>query len=275
MGKTPQAAGQAAPRRGAWAGCQRLKYLAAGGVADPANVTGRGLWTVASAAGGDAPDHRRVKADEQRGAMLADYNGRRARLAEAERRLKQAVDRLRAKDQHQAAFAAQLKGNRELAQTHANLGKGAMGGRAIGQPAPPFPQERFPAAVGLALLAVVLLIGGCLLRADPSAVALHAPQVPPGGLARGVEVHGRREMCHGLGRQAILLAPHAEVGVRLRQLAISLELGGESGLMLVLRPQAVDGLLESSLGLRQPGPPPVVVGEHRPALPSALTRAPT
>ncbi len=52
----------------------------------------------------------RVKADERRAAGLADYNGRRARLAEKERDLRAAVERLRAREQHQAAFAAQVKG---------------------------------------------------------------------------------------------------------------------------------------------------------------------
>ena len=63
------------------------------------------------------------------------------------------------------------------------------------------------------------------------------------------------------GFEAVLLTPHAEVGVCLRQLAIALDLGGEGGLRLLPGPEAFDDRPEVPFLLRQPGSAPVVIGE--------------
>ena len=94
-------------------------------LADPGDATARGLLGLVRFGGRWASPEtigERIRADGDRAARLADYNGRRAKLAETERKLTRAVERLRAKDQHQAAFAAEVKANRELSQRHANLG---------------------------------------------------------------------------------------------------------------------------------------------------------
>ncbi len=104
---------------------ERLKHLAQAVLTDPGNATARGLLGLVRFGGRWASPEKtgeRVRADGDRAARLADYNGRRAKLAETERKLTRVVERLRAKDQHQAAFAAEVKANRELAQRHANLG---------------------------------------------------------------------------------------------------------------------------------------------------------
>ena len=92
---------------------ERLKHLAQAVLADPANATARGLLgLVPSAVAGNRRRQiaERVKADDDRAAGLAEYNGRRARLAEKERNLRSVVERLKAREQPQAAFAAQVKG---------------------------------------------------------------------------------------------------------------------------------------------------------------------
>jgi hypothetical protein len=104
---------------------QRLKHLAQAVLADPSNATARGLLGLIRFDGRWVSLDRigdRIKADEQRTARLGEYNGRRAKLVEKERNLRATVERLKAKGQDQAAFAAQVKGNRELAQAHAGLG---------------------------------------------------------------------------------------------------------------------------------------------------------
>jgi hypothetical protein len=104
---------------------ERLKHLAQAVLADPGNVTARGLLGLLGFGGRwESPEKvaERVRADEERGARLAEYNGRRDRLEDKERALRAAVERLKVKGRPEDAYAAQLKANRELAQAHAGLG---------------------------------------------------------------------------------------------------------------------------------------------------------
>ena len=104
---------------------ERMKHLAQAVLSDPRNVTARGLMGLVAFGGRwESADKigERVKADEQRSAKLAEYEGRRARLAEKEASVRKAEERYKAIGQPEAAYAVRLKGNRELAQLHANLG---------------------------------------------------------------------------------------------------------------------------------------------------------
>ena len=77
---------------------ERLKHLAQAVLADPRNATARGLLGLVAFGGRwESPDKigERVKADERRAARLAEYNGRRARLAEKERKLPRGRGRAR------------------------------------------------------------------------------------------------------------------------------------------------------------------------------------
>ena len=82
------------------------------------------MGQVASGDRWESPDQiaERLRADDQRAARLADYNGRRTKLVEKEQDLRAAVERLKEKGPPQRWYAAQVKGNRELALAHANLG---------------------------------------------------------------------------------------------------------------------------------------------------------
>ena len=104
---------------------ERVKHLALAVLSDPKNVTARGLlglvafggrWESADTIG------ERIKADERRTAKLAEYEGRRGKLVEKEQQLRTLVDRLKQRGHPEAADAAQLKGNRELAQAHVGIG---------------------------------------------------------------------------------------------------------------------------------------------------------
>ena len=104
---------------------EQLEHLARAVLADPANATARGLLGLISFGGRWESAEKigeRMKADEERVARLADYNGRRASLEEKEHDLRAAVERLGEKGRPELAYAAQLKANREVAQAHASLG---------------------------------------------------------------------------------------------------------------------------------------------------------
>src|SRR5262245_11886130 len=104
---------------------QRLKHLAQAVLADPANATARGLLGLIRFGGRwESVENigERIKADEERAALLAEYNGRRAGLVEKERRLQALREGLKEAARPEAAYAAQLKAKRELAQAHASLG---------------------------------------------------------------------------------------------------------------------------------------------------------
>ena len=64
----------------------------------------------------------RVKADEQRTARLAEYEGRRAKLAEREASVRDAEERAKDEGRPEAAYAVKLRGNHQLARAHADLG---------------------------------------------------------------------------------------------------------------------------------------------------------
>jgi hypothetical protein len=103
----------------------RLKHLAQAMLADPANSTARGLLGLVSFGGRwEAPDKvgERVRADEKRGALLAEYDGRRDRIDAKERVARADVVRLEAKGLPGEGYAARLRANRELAQMHASIG---------------------------------------------------------------------------------------------------------------------------------------------------------
>jgi hypothetical protein len=104
---------------------ERLKHLAQAVLADPGNATARGLLGLIRFGGRwESPERigERIRADEERGARMGEYNARRDKLAEKERDLRAAVDRLEAKGRPEQAHATRLRANRELAQAHANLG---------------------------------------------------------------------------------------------------------------------------------------------------------
>jgi hypothetical protein len=104
---------------------ERLRHLAQAVLADPGNATARGLLGLISFGGRwESPETigERIKADEQRSARLADYNGRRDKLADREQHLRAAVGRIKEKGRPEDAYAARLRADRELAQAHANLG---------------------------------------------------------------------------------------------------------------------------------------------------------
>ena len=70
---------------------ERLKHLAQAVLADPGNATARGLLGLVRFGGRwGSPETigERVRADGDRAARLADYNGRRVKLAETERKLR-------------------------------------------------------------------------------------------------------------------------------------------------------------------------------------------
>jgi hypothetical protein len=104
---------------------ERLKHLAQAVLADPGNAEARGLLGLVPFGGRwESPDRIReqIKADERRTALLAEYNGRRDKLADKEEHLRAAAERGQQRGRPEAAYAARLKANRELAQMHANLG---------------------------------------------------------------------------------------------------------------------------------------------------------
>jgi hypothetical protein len=104
---------------------QRLEHLARAVLSDPGNATARGLLGLVSFGGHwESPERigERIKADERRAALLAEYNGRRDKLADREEHRRAAVERLRQSGRPEEAYSARLKANRDLAQAHAALG---------------------------------------------------------------------------------------------------------------------------------------------------------
>ena len=104
---------------------ERLRHLGQAVLADPRNATARGLLgLIAIGDRWESPDRiaERLEADDGRAARLAEYNGRRAELVEKERELRASVERLKEKGSPQRWYAAQVKGNRELALAQAKLG---------------------------------------------------------------------------------------------------------------------------------------------------------
>ncbi|MGP0062325.1 MAG: polymorphic toxin-type HINT domain-containing protein [Isosphaeraceae bacterium] len=104
---------------------ERMKHLAQAMLSDPRNVTARGLLGLVAFGGRwESADKigERVKADEQRTAKLAEYEGRRAKLADKEASIKKAEERYKVGGHPEAAYAVRLKGNHDLAQVHARLG---------------------------------------------------------------------------------------------------------------------------------------------------------
>ncbi len=104
---------------------ERLEHLARAVQGDPKNATARGLIGLIQHDGRwESPDQlgARLKADGERAARLAEYDGRRTALVDKERALRAAVEGLKEKGPPQKWYAAQVRGNRELALAHANLG---------------------------------------------------------------------------------------------------------------------------------------------------------
>jgi hypothetical protein len=104
---------------------ERMKHLAQAMLSDPKNVTARGLLGMVAFGGRwESADKigERVKADEQRTAKLAEYEGRRAKLIEKEASVRNAEARYKAAGRPESAYAVRLKGNHDLAQIHAKLG---------------------------------------------------------------------------------------------------------------------------------------------------------
>ena len=116
---------------------ERLKHLGQAILADPKNATAHGLMgQVASGDRWESPDQiaERLRADDQRAARLADYNGRRAVLVEKERTNRAFLDSMIKDDArpesvkekgwpvHLQVARTKFKMNRELALAHANLG---------------------------------------------------------------------------------------------------------------------------------------------------------
>jgi hypothetical protein len=104
---------------------ERLKHLAQAVLSDPKDVTARGLLGLVAFGSRWEPADRvrdRARADEERTAKLAEYEGRRARVSDKELRIRQAVDRFKQNGLPEAAYLARTKGDRELAQAHVNLG---------------------------------------------------------------------------------------------------------------------------------------------------------
>jgi hypothetical protein len=104
---------------------ERLEHLARAVLAEPQNVTARGLLGLVAVGGRwEAPEavRARLKADDDRSAQRAEYEGRRAKVADKELRIRLALDRSRRNGSAAAADEARWKADRELAQAHANLG---------------------------------------------------------------------------------------------------------------------------------------------------------
>ena len=104
---------------------ERMKHLAKAMLSDPKNVTARGLLGLVAFGGRwESADKigDRIKADEPRTAKLAEYERRRAKVAEKEAGVRKAEERYKDGGQPEAAYAVRLKGNHDLARIHANLG---------------------------------------------------------------------------------------------------------------------------------------------------------
>jgi hypothetical protein len=104
---------------------ERIKHLAQAVLADPRNVTARGLLGLVGFGGRwESPEdvRKRLSEDEDRTARLAQYERRRARLIERERDLRKVLQRHEELGPPEAAYVARIRTNRELAQAHSNLG---------------------------------------------------------------------------------------------------------------------------------------------------------
>jgi hypothetical protein len=104
---------------------ERLKHLAQAVLTDPQNVTARGLLGLLAFAGRwESPERirERITGDADRAARLADYQGRRAKLAAKQLSIQKVAERYKQNGQPEASDTARFKGDRELAQAHANLG---------------------------------------------------------------------------------------------------------------------------------------------------------
>jgi hypothetical protein len=104
---------------------ERIKHLAQAMLVDPQNVTARGLLGLVAFGGRwESPEkvRERLNTDEDRTARLAQYERRRARLTEKELVFRKAIKRFEEIGRPEASYAARLKGDRELAQAHSNLG---------------------------------------------------------------------------------------------------------------------------------------------------------
>jgi hypothetical protein len=105
---------------------ERVKHLALAVLADPKNVTARGLLGLVAFGGRwESTDKigERVKADDATGAKLAEYDERRSKLTAEEINSQQAADRLEQDGDFTSAYSARLRSNRRLAPAHVTLGR--------------------------------------------------------------------------------------------------------------------------------------------------------
>jgi hypothetical protein len=121
---------------------ERVNHLARAVLADPKNVTARGLLGLLAIGGRWESAEKigeRIKADEQRAARLAEYNTRRAKLVGEEEAIQyeeglylesfsvkatrySKEELFKVPSRPDIAYAVRLKGNRKLAQMNADLG---------------------------------------------------------------------------------------------------------------------------------------------------------
>jgi hypothetical protein len=105
---------------------ERVKHLARAVLADPTNVTARGLMGLVAVGGrwkstdeiGD-----RLRTDSALAARLAEYEKRRSRLTADEIDSEKAAELLEKKNDYNTANSVRLKNNRRLALAHVTLGK--------------------------------------------------------------------------------------------------------------------------------------------------------
>jgi hypothetical protein len=104
---------------------ERMKHLALAVLSDPKSATARGLMGMVAFDGRwDSAEKigERIKADDQRAARMAEYEGRRSKLADKEARIKNDEDRAKAGGQTDLAYLVRINGNHHLARIHAELG---------------------------------------------------------------------------------------------------------------------------------------------------------